>query len=736
MKALVVVESPTKVKTLSKFLGSDYVIKATYGHVKDLPKSTMGVDVEKDFLPHFSVVKGKAKVIAEIKKASREADHVYIGSDPDREGEAIAFHVAEEIGNSDKVKRVLFHEITEKGVKAALKSPTDLNKDKYDAQKVRRILDRLVGYEISPLLWERVKYGLSAGRVQSVALRLVSEREDAINAFVKEEYWTVEGDFRLASGNTFGAKLERIDGAKVKIATGDEADRLKAQIEGKTFVITGIEEKDRYTMPQPVFKTASLQQEASGKLRFSPKKTMLLAQKLYEGLDIARGRTTGLITYMRTDSVRVADEAVQDVRKLIEKQFGADYVPHRPNVFKNSKSAQDAHEGIRPTDVTLTPEKVKAHLDKDLYNLYEMIWKRFVASQMAREKRLIRTVEIKGNGFVFVARGSLVLFDGFTKVYERAERGEEEGQMDLPPMKEGETAELLKVQGNQHFTMPPAYYTEASLIKTLEANGVGRPSTYASTVGTIEDRGYVKKDKGRLMMTPLGKTVNTMVTGFFPRVIDVDFTALMEEHLDRIEDAQEGWVESLREFYAIFQKELSSAKQKMINLKKEEKVTDILCDKCGKPMLLRWGKNGEYLVCSGRPQCKNKKNAQLDAQGNVEIKQEESKGQCPNCGGDLVERMGRFGRFIACSTYPACKYTRPYTLGFPCPNPDCTGELVEKVSKKKKKKFYGCSKFPECTFVTGLPPKEGVCPNCGARVLFSYRNKNVCVRKDCGWKSA
>lgn len=733
-KSLVVVESPTKVKTLSRFLGKDYVIKATYGHIKDLPKSKMGVDIDEGFAPHFGVIKGKAKVVDELKKAAKDADNVYIASDPDREGEAIAFHVAEVIGKKKTPKRVLFHEITKKAVTEALAHPQDLDVAKYDAQKARRILDRIVGYGISPLLWERVKYGLSAGRVQSVAVKLVCQRDAEIEAFVPEEYWTIEGDFQRESGETVKAKLERIGEAKAKIGSKDEAEKVRAAITGgdAPFPVRKVEEKERFIVPQPVFKTSTLQQEASRRLRFSPKRTMMLAQKLYEGAVVGKDdRTTGLITYMRTDSVRVADEAIKGVRDLIAKQFGEAYVPHQPNVFKNSKSAQDAHEGIRPADVKLTPNKVSAFLEKDMFALYELIYKRFVASQMARQQLHVTVIDIAKDEHIFVARGQRVVFDGFAKVYEVEKTDEEEAT--LPVLKEGEPLSLKRLHTGQHFTAPSPYYNEASLIRALETKGIGRPSTYASIVTTIQDREYVHRDRGRLMSTPLGRTVNKLLSEFFPRVIDVDFTAKMEEGLDLIQENEKGWVSELEEFYRVFKEELSSAKGAMKNLKAEEKETDIVCDKCGKMMMLRWGRNGEYLVCSGRPECKNKKNVTQDQHGNLVIVEDEIKGTCPNCAGDLVEKAGRFGRFIACSNYPGCKYTKPVSSGFSCPEEGCTGDLIERVSKKKKR-FYGCSRYPECTFATSSKPKEGSCPDCGASVIFSFRGRTLCARKDCGWK--
>jgi len=733
-KSLLVVESPTKMKTLSKFLGKDFTIKATFGHIKDLPKSKIGVDIEKDFTPHFLVLKGKAKVVDELKKAGKAAEKIYIGSDPDREGEAIAFHVAEVIGGKKEIERVLFHEITKKGVLDALKNPSKLDESKYNAQKARRILDRLVGYKISPILWEKVSYGLSAGRVQSVALRIVCDREEEIEGFVKEEYWIVDAEFELSSGEKFKATFERKGKEKIKISSKEDAQKIKSGIKGKIFNISNIEVKDRQISPQPAFITSRLQQEASRRFRFSPKKTMLIAQKLYEGVNIGEEEATGLITYMRTDSVRVSDEAITAARHYIDETYGKPYLPKTPNFFKNKKSAQDAHEAIRPADPLLTPDKIKPYLDKDLFLLYELIWKRFIASQMAKEKFKSKVVDVSSEEYVFVARGSEVLFDGFTKIYEEQEETDEKGSK-LPAMKQGEAVSLLEVFMDQKFTAPPPRYSEASLIKMLEAKGIGRPSTYATIVSTIEDRNYVKKDKGRLLPTSLGRTVSKLLKEFFPSIVDIGFTANMEERLDLIEDGKKNWVKSLEVFYRSFEGELSTAKEGMKSLKKEETITDIICEKCGEKMLLRWGKNGEYLVCSAKPGCKNKKNARVDETGAIKIVESEIKGKCPQCGGNLIEKRGRFGRFIACSNYPECKHTEPFTLGFPCPLEGCTGKLVEKVSKMKKKKFISCSRYPDCTFATNAEPIEGTCPVCAAPTIFSYRKKPFCLRKDCGWKS-
>jgi DNA topoisomerase-1 len=730
-KSLLVVESPTKMKTLSKFLGKDYVIKATYGHIKDLPKSKLGVDVEKGFAPQFLTVKGKTKVVDELKKAGKDAEQILIGSDPDREGEAIAFHVADVVGKKKEVKRVLFHEITKKGVLDALKNPTTLDESKYEAQKARRIIDRLVGYKISPLLWEKVSYGLSAGRVQSVALRLVSDREEEIEAFVKEEYWIIDVELKLSSGKTFKATLEKRGDEKIRIASQEEAEAIKKEIEGKILLIKKIEIKDKHVYPQPPFITSRLQQEASRKLRLSPKRTMMLAQRLYEGVDIGEEGVTGLITYMRTDSVRVSNEAVKDARKFIGDNFGKPYLPKIPHFFRNRKTAQDAHEAIRPTYIELSPDKLKPYVEKELLALYELIWKRFIASQMAQEKIKTKTVDVEGGEYILVARGSEIIFDGFTKIYEEEKEDEEEGTY-LPDMKQGEKVTLKDTVLNQRFTLPPPRYSEASLIKTLETKGIGRPSTFATIVSTVQERSYVKKDKGRLIPTPLGRTVNKLLKEFFPLILDVDFTAKMEDRLDLIEDGKKSWIRSLEKFYELFEKDLSAAQKGMKSLKKEEKETDIVCDKCGKMMLLRWGKNGEYLVCSGKPACKNKKNVKVEDDGTIKVVEAEIKGTCQKCGGSLLEKRGRFGRFLACSNYPECKYTEPFHIGFQCPEEGCTGKLVEKISKKKRK-FISCSRYPNCTFATNTEPVEGPCPACGAPTLFSFRKQTRCLRKDCGW---
>lgn len=732
-KSLLIVESPTKVKTLSKYLGKNFIIKATNGHIKDLPKSKLGVDIDDEFKPHFHILKGKSKIVDEIRKAGNEVEKIFIGSDPDREGEAIAFHVAEIIGAEDRIKRVLFAEITKKGVLEAMKTPIGLDVAKYNAQKARRILDRLVGYKISPLLWERVSYGLSAGRVQSVALRLVCDREAEIESFTKEEYWVIDAVFSLPSGEQFTATLERKNDKKIKIKSGGEAEEICDYIAKKDLVVTRLEIKEKNVTPQPAFITSRLQQEAASVLRFSPKRTMMLAQRLYEGVDISNEGPVGLITYMRTDSVRVSMEAITEARDLIRKTFGKEYLPVKPNFFKNRKTAQDAHEAIRPTSLHFTPEKVKPYLDKDLFSLYELIWKRFTSSQMSQKRLKTKTVDITAGNYVFTARGTEVLFEGFTKIYEEITEDEEVPGR-LPPISKDQRVSLIDTVTEQRFTNPPPRFSEASLIRTLEGKGIGRPSTYAAIVSTVQERDYVLREKGRLVPTPLGRTVNKLLAEFFPMVLNVGFTAKMEARLDEIEEGKKDWVKSLSRFNNAFESELESAKQQMKSLKKEEKETEIVCDKCGKVMLLRWGKSGEYLVCSGKPGCNNKKNVSVGKDGRITVVENEAKGVCPRCDGKLIEKKGRFGRFLACDNYPECKYTEAYSLGHLCPVQGCSGKLVEKVSKKKKK-FISCSEYPKCSFATNREPTEGPCPVCGAPTLFSLRKNLSCLRKDCEWKS-
>ncbi len=733
-KYLLVVESPTKVKTLSKFLDKSYIIKATYGHIKDLPENRLGVNIKDGFTPEFVIIKGKSKIVEDIRRASREVDQVLIGSDPDREGEAIAFHVAELIDGGKEIKRVLFHEITKKGVEEGLRSATGLNECKYNAQKARRVLDRLVGYKISPILWEKVSHRLSAGRVQSAALRIICDREEEIEKFVREEYWKIEVILKLESGEQFRAVLDKVEGEKCRISSEEEAERIKGELKNETFVIKSVSVKKKVIDPQPPFITSRMQQEASRLFKFTPKKTMMLAQILYEGVEIGEGKTTGLITYMRTDSVRVSEEAREGARRLIREVFGENYVPPSPRVFKNKSTAQDAHEAIRPTDVYLTPEIVKPYLSGDLYLLYDLIWKRFLASQMAEKVVEAKTVEVIAGKYTFVAKGERTIFDGFSRLYEE-EKEEEEKEEFLPDISESQKVELADVVLQKKYTNPPPRFTEASLIKALESNGIGRPSTYATIVSTIQERGYVKKEEGKLKPTPLGRTVNRLLKQFFPLIVDIDFTAKMEERLDLIENGKKNWTQILENFYSVFKNDLRRAEREMKNLKSEERVTDIRCDRCGKEMILKWSKKGDYLICSNRDTCKNRKNVIVDENGQIHVIEGEKKGVCPQCGGVLLEKSGRYGRFIACTNYPECTYTEPYSTGHLCPLPGCEGKLIEKKSQKTRKTFFSCSKYPSCSFVTNRVPTAGPCPECGSPTLFVSGKKTLCLREGCSWRS-
>lgn len=730
-KDLLIVESPTKVKTISKFVGKELRIKATFGHIKDLPKTKLGVDIENGFSPTFVIIKSKQQALEEIKKAAEKARRILIGSDPDREGEAIAFHVAEEINGNREIKRVLFHEITRKGVLEALKDPRDLDEARYSAQKTRRILDRIVGYMISPLLWEKVKYGLSAGRVQSAALRIVCDREEERERFVSEEYFVLEAEFQLESGS-LRASFEDEEGKK-KIKSLLEAQSLKEELSRLSYHVEAVEAKRTKIHPKPPFITSTLQQEASRRLRFSPEKTMRLAQRLYEGVDIKGMGYTGLVTYIRTDSVRLAEEAVASARTYIKKVYGNTFLPEKPFFYKNRRTAQDAHEAIRPTRMDLPPNKVKGLMERDLFLLYELIWKRFVASQMKEKEVETEAIRIVSeNGDVFVARGQRVIFEGFSILYEEAD--EEEKTQGLPSVRRGEVAQLKDIVVEKRSTEPPPRYTEASLIKTLEARGIGRPSTYATILSTIEKREYVKKERGKLIPTPLGRKVNELLKRHFPTIVDLEFTAKLEEDLDLIESGDGDWRKSLAAFYEAFKKDLLAAKEAMENLKRKEEETEVLCDRCGRRMVLRWGRNGEYLVCSGKPSCPNKKDVKVKEDGSLEIINREKKGTCRVCGAGLVERSGRFGRFLACERYPACTYTEAFCLPYGCPQEGCNGRLVERVSKGNKR-YFSCSSYPTCRFTTRFTPKEGPCPSCGARTLFTSRRKDFCLRKGCGWKS-
>jgi DNA topoisomerase-1 len=749
-KDLVVVESPAKAKTINKYLGDKYIVRASLGHVRDLPKKKLAVDLEHGFLPEYEVIKGKAKIIAELKKLAQSADKVYLAPDPDREGEAIAWHVAEEINvPQKKLFRVLFNEITKRGVADAMKSPGKIDLNKVDAQQARRVLDRLVGYQVSPLLWKKVKRGLSAGRVQSVALRLVSEREREILAFVSQEYWSITAALSADSPPPFIAKIAKADGKKLEILTGAEAEEITAYLKEQAFIVSKVDRKEKKQNPVPPFTTSKLQQEAARKLKFSAKKTMLVAQQLYEGLEIGPEGAVGLITYMRTDSTRVSNEAVAEARDLIVSKYGKAYLPEKPPVYASQKKAQEAHEAVRPTSVGREPESIKQYLDKDQLALYRLIWNRFLASQMNPAVLDMTGIDIQAGKYGFRATGSVITFPGFMAVYtegkdevktdEEAEENASPEGANLPPLRAGDLLKQDSLTPRQHFTQPPPRYTEASLVKELEEKGIGRPSTYAAIMSTIVERLYVEKKGTAFGPTELGLIVNDLLVESFPDLFNVTFTAKMEDELDEIEEGKMQWVDTVREFYDPFEKALINAQKGMRNVKREETPTDIECEKCGKMMVIKWGRNGRFLACPGYPECKNTRElpgengesapSQVPA---VETTDE----KCPKCGSPMVIKSGRFGKFMACSAYPGCKTTKPIPLGVKCPK--CGGELSERRTKGGKS-FYGCSNYPKCDFASWDRPLPRKCPECGNPYLVEKYSKKdglrvVCPNKECSYK--
>jgi DNA topoisomerase-1 len=738
-KGLIVVESPTKVKTLQKFLGEDYVIKASSGHIKDLPEDELGVDLQKDFQPQYIPIPGKGKILRELKKASKGVENIYLGPDPDREGEAIAWHIAEEIGEKNKnIYRILFNEITQKAVLDALQRPGKLQQSKYEAQQARRILDRLVGYQISPVLWEKVRRGLSAGRVQSVAVRIICEREREIQDFISKEYWSLTATLKgKDSPIAFDAKLTKWKGKKAGLAKESEASAMKKALESVPYTVLKIVQQEKQRHPLPPFITSRLQQEAYRKLSFSAQKTMRIAQKLYEGVDLDQVGIVGLITYMRTDSPRISSEAVHQVRHWIQDHFGEPYLPSKPNIYKSRRGAQEAHEAIRPTSINLEPDRVKDYLDKDHWMLYKLIWDRFVASQMASAVFQQTTIEIKAGDAIFNAIGTIPTFPGFMTLYTEGEdKQDENGDQGkkLPPLSEGEVLELLSLTPKQHFTQPPARFSEATLIKELEERGIGRPSTYAMILSTIKGKEYVKLEKGRFFPTELGLMVNDLLVANFPDILDIEFTAQMEENLDRIEEGEKGWVDTLKEFYIPFQKDLELAKVSMRDVKREQIPTDVICERCGSKMVKRWGKRGYFLACSNYPRCRYTK----EIEGNVE-KNGETEIRCEKCGSPMVVKNGKFGRFMACSNYPVCKFTQSLNTGVKCPLEGCDGMIVERRTRKGRT-FYGCTNYPRCTFAVWDRPIQERCPQCDYPFLVERQEKmgivKRCPNKECGYRAS
>ncbi len=690
MSKLVIVESPAKAKTIQKYLGKDFSVVASMGHVRDLPKSKFGVDVEHGFSPQYQEIKGKEELISSLKAAAKKADSVYLATDPDREGEAISWHLAQMLGlDLHQPNRVTFNEITKSGIRSGMDAPREIDLDLVNAQQTRRILDRIVGYKLSPFLWKKVRRGLSAGRVQSVAVRLIVDREEQIRAFVAQEYWTVDASLQTGSPKkAFDVRLALKDGEKIELASREEADTVLAAVRGAEWTVANVKKSIRRRSPAPPFITSTLQQEASRKLGFQARRTMKIAQELYEGIELEGQGAVGLITYMRTDSLRISDEAAAEAQELIRSRYSKDYLPASRRVYKSRSGAQDAHEAIRPTMPRLTPEEAKGSLTSEQYKLYKLIWSRFIASQMANALLDTMSVDITAGAYTFRASGYHVKFDGFTVLYEESRDDEGEKSTALPPLEAGQVLTLLQVDGNQHFTQPPARYTEASLIKALEENGIGRPSTYAPTISTILDRGYVERNQKQLVPTALGETVNRLLKEQFKKIVDVKFTAGMESDLDRVEAGETNWVDTLSRFYGDFMDTLGKAEKEMegVRVKVPDEETDIVCELCGRKMVIKSGRFGKFLACPGYPECKNTKKIV-----------QETGGFCPVCGGKVVAKKSKRGRG-----------------------------------------FYGCENYPNCTFVTWDKPLPERCPQCGS-TLFKKAGRYGgvhCLKEGCGYERA
>lgn len=689
MSNLVILESPSKAKTVKKYLGEGYDVIASTGHIIDLPKSKLGVDVDNDFAPQYVNMKDKAEVIRELKKHAKKSDVVYLATDPDREGEAIAWHLSHLLGIDEKAPvRVTFNEITKTGVQNGMSNPRTIDTDIVDAQQARRVLDRIVGYKLSPFLWKKVRRGLSAGRVQSVAVRIIVDREEEINAFQSQEYWSVDAKFAAAaSKRVFPAKLAEIDGKKAELSSQEQADAVLARLENAEYVVSELKKSQRKKQPAPPFTTSTLQQEASRRLSFQARRTMKAAQELYEGINVEGTGAVGLITYMRTDSLRISDEAKTAAAELIKQLYGADYLPEKPRTFRSKNNAQDAHEAIRPTTVSLTPDKVKSSLTSDQYKLYKLIWERFMASQMQNAVLDTVSVGISAAGCLFKASGYSVRFDGFTRLYEESKEHDDEQSGALPKIEKGETLKLKELLPNQHFTQPPARYNEASLIKALEENGIGRPSTYAPTISTILDRHYVEREQGgQLKPTALGEVITGLLKEHFNNIVDVKFTAKMESDLDDIEKGTKNWVETMRKFYGGFSKTLEKAEADMEGkrVKVPDEPTDIVCEQCGKPMVIKIGPYGKFLGCSGFPECTFTKKIVT-----------ETKGCCPNCGKKMLAKKS-----------------------------------------KKGKPFYGCEDYQGCNYMTWDLPIEEKCPQCGTSLFkkAGKLGKIYCAKEGCGYE--
>ncbi|MBR6808220.1 MAG: type I DNA topoisomerase [Clostridia bacterium] len=742
MQKLVIVESPTKAPTIKGYLGSGYKVVASKGHVRDLPKSTLGIDIDNNFEAHYINIRGKGDLIKELKKAVKAADKVFLATDPDREGEAISWHLVNALGiDAKKVNRVTFNELTKNAVKDAIKHPREIDMNLVNSQQARRLLDRIVGYKLSPFLWKTVRSGLSAGRVQSVATRIIVERENEIRAFVPKEYWTVEADLITSEAKSFTAKFFGLvsDSSKMELNTKADAECVLAEAQTNPFVVSDVKKGKKFKHPAPPFITSTLQQEASRKLNFQSQRTMKVAQELYEGINLGSefGGVQGLITYMRTDSLRIADEARAAARDYIVGAFGEKYYPEIPRTYKTKSTAQDAHEAIRPSHINIEPKSIKSKLTSDQYRLYKLIWDRFIASQMESAELSTVQIDITCGKYLYRSSGYTVKFPGFMAVYEEStDDAEKEKSTRLPQINEGETLSVKEIRPEQHYTEPPARYTEASLIKFLEEKGIGRPSTYTATITLIVSRGYVKRQGKTLHPTPLGEVITKIMCERFPDIVDYRFTAQMEDKLDSIEEGNTEMNTVLCDFYAGFSRELDAAfatvSKDDIEIPVEE--TDIICDKCGARMIVKEGRFGKFAACPNYPECKNTKPMTRDGKEKPEVKAESTGMKCELCGADMVLRQGRYGSFYACSAYPKCSFTKQIAknLGVKCP--DCGGEVVIKYGRNRTQ-FYSCEKYPECNFSSWDMPTNEKCPLCGD-MLMHKKGKPilVCRSEKCSFR--
>lgn len=724
--------------TIKGFLGKGYKVVSSKGHVRDLPKSKLGIDVEHDFEPKYINIRGKGELINALKKEAKNASKVLLATDPDREGEAISWHLAAVLGlDSEKAQRITFNELTKNTVKEAIRHPRDLDMNLVNSQQTRRILDRLVGYKISPFLWKKIKSGLSAGRVQSVATRMIVEREEEIEAFVSEEYWTIAAKLFKASGESFAAKFYGTPEKKLPIADGEQAARIVDELKDASFAVSGIKNAVKRRKPMPPFTTSTLQQEANRRLGFPSQRTMMVAQELYEGVNLGERTAHGLITYMRTDSLRISEEAQAAAGALIKEKFGPEYCPKTPNVYKSKAGAQDAHEAIRPSDPSILPDAVKGKLSNDQFKLYKLIWERFMASQMKNAELDTVSVDIAAGKYLFRASGYTVKFPGFMVLYDTVRDNEEEDDkpLELPPLTVGEPLKAEEILPAQHFTQPPPRFTEGSLVKMLEEKGVGRPSTFTSTITTIIARGYVRRNGKLLEPTELGRLTTKLMKDSFPEIIDYGFTAKMEDDLDKIENGQAEYLSVLRDFYTDFEKELKEADEKLDKLEyvKPVEVTDIICDKCGANMVIREGRYGKFAACPNFPKCRNTRRLNDDAsaaEGAEEVLADE---KCPVCGSDMILKKGAYGSFYACRNYPDCKTTKPYykDTGVACPQ--CGKRILVKQSRSRKT-FYSCEDYPNCKFSVWDVPQQMKCPRCGGLVLKKKNKEHYyCYNEACGW---